>query len=388
VTPAALPDGTYHWQARARDVAGNQSGWSATRSFRLDTVAPTVPAIDSPADGAWVRNVELKATFNKPAFAGTGNVEFRICSDALCLTVSRSGSSGTLINGALGSWTPSMQPGDGLWYWQARAVDDVGNSSAWSASRILHVDTVAPGKPLNFNGQLGADGLTLRWDPPNDNVANYVVFVNGAPWKNLGSTEYEVKMGPFDAGDARTFSVVAVDLAGNVGAMSSVLVGVPNLVGLTWAQALGATTARGLALRRTVFFPSIPMVVASQDPVTPSLLERGGSVLVTMAPVKGAPLAVRVKPGRVVCTGCSVLRLRVELSAAASVRTRLLDARGRIVKRDVLGALGAGSNNVRVRLPRALRSGSYRLIFDASGTDGTARALVRVNVSSRAYRHR
>src|SRR5439155_6943242 len=166
---------------------------------------------------------------------------------------------------------------------------------------------VAPGKPLHFNGSFGPDGLTLRWDPPTGAVANFVVFVNGAPWKNLGSTELEVKMGVFDVGDTRTFSVVATDPAGNVGAMSAVLVGVPNLVGLTWPQALGATSARGLGLRRNaVLFSSIPMVVTSQDPPALTLAEQGSAILVTMTPVKGAPLGLRVKPGRVVCAGGSV----------------------------------------------------------------------------------
>ena len=31
-TPGPLSDGTYYWQARAQDAAGNQSSWSATRS--------------------------------------------------------------------------------------------------------------------------------------------------------------------------------------------------------------------------------------------------------------------------------------------------------------------------------------------------------------------
>jgi hypothetical protein len=278
---------------------------------------------------------------------------------------------------------------DGLYYWQARAHDAVGNVSAWTASRMLHLDTVAPGKPLDFTGTVAADGLTLRWSAPNDNVANYVVFVNGAPWKNFGSTEFEVKMGAFDPGDTRSFSVVAVDLAGNVGAMSPVLVGVPNLVGLTWSQALGATTARGLGLRRNaVLFASVPMVVANQEPPAPALAARGTAVLVTMSPASGAALAVKVKPGRFLCAAGSALRLRIDLSAAARVGTRLLNGHGRIVKRGQLGMLRSGTNNVRVKLPGGLRRGAYRLLLDATGDAGTAHALVRVTVGSRACRTR
>ncbi len=388
VTLAALADGTYHWQARAHDVAGNQSGWSSTHSFQLDTTLPVATA-GAPADAAWVRTIQLNATFSKPAFAGTGVVDFRLCSDALCLGIVRSGNSGILVNGAVATWSPSSFPVDGLYYWQARSRDSAGNVSAWTPARTLHLDTLAPGKPLGFSGEVAADGLTLRWSAPNDNVANYVVFIDGAPWKNLGSTEFEIKMGTFNAGDTRSFSVVAVDLAGNVGAMSPVLVGVPNLVGLTWSEAMGATSARGLGLRRNaVFFASIPMVVASQEPPAPALAERGTAVVVTMSPVAGAPLAVKVKPARLVCAGGSFLRLRVDLSAGARVSGRLLSSHGRVLKRGQLGLLHAGTNNVRFKLPAGLRRGTYRLLLDATGDAGAAHVMVSVQVGSRGCKAR
>jgi hypothetical protein len=381
-TPGALADGTYSWQARATDVSGNQSGWSATRGFQLDTSVPTVPASDSPADGAWVSRIELHGTFSKPSFAGTGDLEFRICSDAMCLGVVRGGTSDTLVNGAATSWSPSTQPGDGLWYWQVRAHDSAGNASAWSATRVLHLDSVAPGKPVHFNGVVAADGLTLRWEAPNDTIANYVIFVNGTPWKNFGSTEFEIKMGAFDASDTRTFSVVAVDLAGNVGAMSPVLVGVPNVVGMSWADAQHAAFARGLQLKPDVAaFASVPMFVGSQDPAAPALVEQGAAVPVTLAAAKDAPLAVRILPGRVSCkrTGC-VVRLRVELSSKARVRSRLLSGKGRLLKRGVLGSLHSGANTVRVALPKRLAKGAYRLVLDATGETGLAHASVRIFV--------
>jgi hypothetical protein len=104
--------------------------------------------------------------------------------------------------------------------------------------------------------------------------------------------------------------------------------------------------------------------------------------------LRGPRLAVRVKPKRVVCAGGSVLRLRVELSARAAVRNRLLTRRGRLVKRGFFGTLRAGTSKVRVKLPQNLRRGSYRLVLDATGKAGKARATVRVNVGSRVCRAR
>jgi hypothetical protein len=473
-TPSTLADGTYYWQARAQDTAGNASGWSATRSFTYDSTAPDttitaqppsassstnasfsfsstdspptlkcsldgaafapctspltytalteashtfqVEAIDAagntdstpasytwivdltspdtpptdttqPADGAWVASAHLRASFSDPGFGGTGMVEFRICPDALCLAVSASGSSAA-ANGGLAGWTPA-QLGDGLYWWQARAKDAAGNQSGWSAGHSFHLDATPPAAPRNLNGQLGPDGLTLRWDPPNDVIANYVVYVDGAPWKNLGSTEFEVKMGPYDVGDTRAFSVVAVDLAGNVGAMSPVLVGVPDLLGLTWVQALAATAGRGLELRRSAAsFTGASMLVSSQEPMVPALAERGSPVVVTMSPPRGGPPGIKVKPGRFVCAAGSVLRPNVLLSERAVVRTRLLNKRGRVVKRGTLGALRAGTTKVKLKLPRGLSRGNYRLMFDATAQSGRARALVRVKVGTRVCRSR
>jgi hypothetical protein len=389
VTPAALSDGTYYWQARGKDVAGNQSAWSATRRFQLDSIVPGVPVLGAPADGAWMRTVQLGATFSKPGYTGMGNIEFRLCSDTACAVIVRSGTSDSALDGGLVGWAPATLPGDGLYYWQARAHDAAGNVSAWSGLRALNLDTTAPGKPLHFNGTVGANGLTLRWEAPAGAVANYVVFVNGQPWKNLGSSELELSVGSFDAVDARTFSVVATDLAGNVGTPSAVLVSVPNLVGLTWAQAVGAASARGLGLKRSaVLASSSPLVVGVQDPPAPGLAEKGSAVLVTMASASGSPLALGVAPGKVACTAGSTIRLRVQLSQPAVVASRLLNQRGRLVDRGVLGQLRAGTSDVQVRLPRGLRLGSYRLMVDATGENGVAHTAVRVNVGSRSCRSR
>jgi hypothetical protein len=76
----------------------------------------------------------------------------------------------------------------------------------------------------------------------------------------------------------------------------------------------------------------------------------------------------------------------VDLSTAARVRSRLLNGHGNVVKRGQFGMLRAGTSKVRVKLPAGLRLGAYRLMLDATGADGTAHALVRVKVGSRACR--
>jgi large repetitive protein len=382
-TYSSVADGAHTFQARAVDPFGSVDPTPSSYSWSIDTVAPNVPVLDLPADDAWVHNIKLGATFGKPSFAGMGFVDLRLCSDALCLGIVRSGSSDGVLNGALTSWSPGSQPADGLYYWQARGRDTVGNVSAWTASRVLHVDSLAPGEPRSFHGDVGPEGLILRWDPPPaESVGNYVVFVNGAPWKNLGGSEFEARMGAFDANDARTFSVVAVDRAGNVGEMSPVLVGVPSLVGLTWLQAVGAATARGLTLQQQggPMPPSVPLLVTGQNPAVPGVAERGSALGVSVAPPKGTPLAITVDPARVVCAGGAIVKLHLRLSAPATVKNKLVNGHGRVIDRSVVGRLRAGSSSVKIKLPQSLQKGTYRLLLDAAGKDGTARATVRVGV--------
>ena len=379
-TPSSLTNGVFYWQALAQDSAGNQSAWTATRSFIYDTNIPDVPVLQSPDNGGWVRSVKLTAKFNEPAFAGTGSIEFRICSDALCLAVSASGMTGTVPNGTFAGWeAPHLL--DGYWWWQARAHDAAGNVSAWSSIDGFHLDATPPAAPTHLNGTIGANGLTLRWNPPVDTIANFVVYVNGNSGPYLGGVTYEYNVGAFDAGDTRTFSVRAVDRAGNFGAMSTVLVGVPNLVGLTLGQAENATQSRGLVLRRaSSLMQALPMIVVSQDPAPASVESLGSAVKVVLKAVPSGqvPFTVQVLPVRVACAAGSILRVHLQLSLLARVRAQVVGHDGRVLATRVLGRVLPGDAVVRVRLPKS-SSGVAKVVFAATSSDGrTGHAVVRI----------
>jgi len=147
-TPGALADGTYYWRLRGDDVAGNQSAWTATRSFVLDTNPPDVPSLNSPAEAADVGSVPtLRAFFTTGDAGDSGKLDYQLCSDSGCTAVVQSGSSVSgLVDGTSGGWTPAALA-DGGYYWRARAVDAAGNQSAWSAARQFTLDTGAPSVP-------------------------------------------------------------------------------------------------------------------------------------------------------------------------------------------------------------------------------------------------
>ena len=159
-TPSALADGTYYWRAQATDSASNVSGWTATRSFTVDTAPPTAPTFGAPANAARVTSGTLHATFLDPDPTDSGTVSFQLCSDAACAGVLQSSTSGSVTDGTAVSWTPAGLASGTTYYWRLRATDAVGNQTAWSATRTFVYDTNAPGVPTLTSPANGASVTT------------------------------------------------------------------------------------------------------------------------------------------------------------------------------------------------------------------------------------
>ncbi len=127
VTPE-LAGGVYYWRVRAVDVAGNMSAWTSARTFTLETTVPPVPVLLGPVNGRIITDstpwldwsdvtdltkvhyqiqVDDSADFGSPVYSSTWV-----------------GSSGATVTTELA---------DGVYYWRVRAVDVVGNVSAWTS---------------------------------------------------------------------------------------------------------------------------------------------------------------------------------------------------------------------------------------------------------------
>src|SRR5581483_7046835 len=84
--PTGLADGTYYWRAKGTDQSNNDSAYSASRSFVVDTTAPTITGAQIAADGStvtvtWSEPLDsLQAlpgsAFTVNAIAGTGTVAY------------------------------------------------------------------------------------------------------------------------------------------------------------------------------------------------------------------------------------------------------------------------------------------------------------------------
>jgi hypothetical protein len=285
---ASLRDGVYYWRASAQDVAGNQSAMSATRSFVIDNAAPDVPVLVTPAPDALVARPELAAGFRSSDPSDSGTLSFQVCAAAGCSTLAASGSSAGVGAGGTGRWA-AVGLADGSYFWRAQAVDAAGNASAWSSVQSFTQDTTPPGRVRAFRAALTGNVLTLRWKAPLDGSASgYALFVGGVQTLVLdaGTRDLTIRV---HANDTRSFSVAAVDTAGNIGARTRSVVLVPQLVGLTLKEAKQATTGRRFVIHWAKSLPGrpLPPYVVAQTPAAPAIVDEGSAVTV-VAGVKPA----------------------------------------------------------------------------------------------------
>ncbi len=274
-------DGVYYWRASAQDGAGNQSGWSGTRSFVVDHLPPDVPALAAPAADALVARPELSGTFHSADATDSGTLSFQVCADAACATVVASGSSAGAGGSGIGRWTAAGLP-DGSYFWRARAIDAAGNGSHWSSAQSFTLDATPPGRVREFRAALAGSALTLRWKSPADGTASggYALFVGDAQTRILDPGALAVTIRVRD-GDTRSFSVAAVDTVGNVGPRTRAVVLVPQLVGLTLKEAKEATNDRRFVIRWARSAPGKPLpYVVAQTPAASAIVDEGSSVTV------------------------------------------------------------------------------------------------------------
>ena len=189
----ALADGTYTFEVRARDAAGNVDLTPASRTFTIDTVAPDT-TIDSGPTGT------INVTTPTFTFVASelGTFECRLGTDAFapCTT--------PRILGPLV---------DGTYTFAVRAVDAAGNIDPTPATRTFTVETTTPDTVV-LSGPTGATNLaspsfTFTSTKPNSTFECRLGTAAFAPCTSPHS------VGPLIDGDY-TLSVRARDASGNV----------------------------------------------------------------------------------------------------------------------------------------------------------------------------
>jgi hypothetical protein len=135
---------TFWWRVKAIDADGNVSAWSPLWKVTVDNVAPTVPTGGQPNGTSAIESTnEFDFTWNASTDVSPVTYEYQSTQNPAqagnVLTTSL-WKSGTLPTTTI----HSSGAGDGVWYWQVRAVDAAGNKSAWSPIWQMAIDSQGP----------------------------------------------------------------------------------------------------------------------------------------------------------------------------------------------------------------------------------------------------
>ena len=209
---------------RIKDVAGNDASTFGAQAVTNNTasVAPNTPSLTSPADSVTIATFtpSLHASFSDPDTNNTGRLTFRVCTDSSCTNVvSLFNSASGILNGGNGSATV---PGgdltvDGTYYWQARAMDNQGVLSGFSASRSFTVDTTPPVVPTIDSGPGAAStsGPDVSFAfSDTEGSATFEVNLDGIGWNPGTSPKAYTNL----TDGSHTFQVRAIDTLGNTSA--------------------------------------------------------------------------------------------------------------------------------------------------------------------------
>jgi uncharacterized repeat protein (TIGR01451 family) len=133
------PEVSYYWRVQACDTVGNCSAWTSPWKINIDNTAPTAPVNGAPNAIVIHTNI-FDFTWDASSDASPVTYEYQAS-----LNPTQTG--GVLTTGL---WHSGILPSnmihssgapDGDWYWQVRAIDAAGNTSAWSAIWDVTLDT-------------------------------------------------------------------------------------------------------------------------------------------------------------------------------------------------------------------------------------------------------
>lgn len=157
-----LDAGIYYWQLSAHNVWG-WSSWSPSRSFTLSS-PPVAPVLNSPANLTFIND-------STPSFGWSASPEgdtYEIWIDTTNTFISPRVLEFTGGSGGL-DYTVTTPLANGIYHWRVRAKNSLGFLGAWSASRQLTVDTVAPTTPsiVKPANNFVSNGPTVhQWSKP------------------------------------------------------------------------------------------------------------------------------------------------------------------------------------------------------------------------------
>lgn len=286
VTLTGVPDGTHSFEVRS--IYGGSPGASASRTWRVDTVAPSAPVITSPADGALT-------TDTTPDITGTAEALSTI------IVSIDGGVAGTAFTDGVGGWTftPSSTLSGAPHTVTATATDQAGNTSASSAPRAFAVgSTDASLSGLTLSQGVLSPAFASGTTSYTASVANAVTSLNVTPTTNDGMATLTVN-GVARASGAAT----AVPLSVGVNTITVVITASDGVSTSTYTVTVtrapsAVSTLSSLGLSAGTLSPSF-----SSGTTSYSASVANGVTSVTLTPTASEPNAVITVNGSGVTSG-------------------------------------------------------------------------------------
>jgi hypothetical protein len=162
-----LPSGTqYVWRVRRVDSSNQKGQWSGWTSFQ---VGGAMPALRSPAPGAWVGTNDALFNWQETDDASTYQFQRRLVGST------RTSES---VKTASTAWAPYRDIPTGKWEWRVISLDAAGKVISGTSWRTFSVDatgpTVVSQAPTGYSVKPGAN-FKVRFSEPVKNVSSTTV---------------------------------------------------------------------------------------------------------------------------------------------------------------------------------------------------------------------
>ncbi|EKE20234.1 MAG: hypothetical protein ACD_8C00035G0001 [uncultured bacterium] len=149
-------------------VAGNVDNYPLKVYVPIDTTAPTVPINGSP-NLVHISTNDFDFNWDDSVDVSTVTYEYQKTMDpteAGEILINDLWHSGILSE----SMIHSAGDSDGTWYWQVRAIDSFGNTSAWSSIWNVTIDTVAPTASITYSTTALTNGNVVATLIPSETI--------------------------------------------------------------------------------------------------------------------------------------------------------------------------------------------------------------------------
>lgn len=192
-------DGTYIFEVRATDVAGNTANPPARHTFNVDTQAPDPPVIAEPANNSYDTDGDI--TFSGTAEAGSTVQLFE-----------GTQSKDTTTTDDEGGWRLNLTGvADGAYTYAARATDATGNTSSSSDTVAVTVNSTEPETTIDSGPSRVVSDRSASFEFSSEADATFECSLDGATF-TVCSSPYQYNA--LDDGE-HALEVRATDVAGN-----------------------------------------------------------------------------------------------------------------------------------------------------------------------------